>query len=147
MLVNVNAPVRASGEIEIAADPEVVWEVLARIEEWPNWNPDVKAVSLNGEVTEGTSFQWKSGPGSINSTFRQVDRPRVLAWTGKTLGIRAIHVWRVEPKNDHSIVTSDESWEGLLPRAFRHQLQKMLEKAVHTGPLHLKAEAERRSNV
>jgi hypothetical protein len=147
MGVNESAPVRASAAIEIKADPEVVWNVLASIKGWPKWNPDVKSVSLSGEVTPGTTFQWKSGPGTIRSTFQIVDRPRLLAWTGRTLGIRAVHVWRLERKNGHTIVTSDESWEGLIARVLRRQCQKMLESAVKTGPAYLKAEAERRSTT
>jgi Polyketide cyclase / dehydrase and lipid transport len=143
--IDLNAPVRASAEIEIGADPEVVWDVLATIQEWPKWNPDVKSVSVSGAVTAGTSFRWKSGPGTITSTLQQVDRPHVLGWTGKTLGITAIHVWRVEGQDGHSVVSSNESWDGFVVRVCRRQLQKVLEKAVETGPLHLKAEAERRS--
>jgi len=39
-------------------------------------------------VQPGTTFGWKSGPGTITSTFQVVDEPTELAWTGKTMGIR-----------------------------------------------------------
>ena len=40
MSVNQSAPVIAAGEIEVAADAEKVWEVMAGVEEWPSWNLD-----------------------------------------------------------------------------------------------------------
>ena len=45
MDINQAAPVVASGTIEIAAGPEVVWDLLADIERWPEWNADVKSTS------------------------------------------------------------------------------------------------------
>ncbi len=61
------------------------------------------------------------------------------------MGIHAIHVWRIEPGADKSIVRTEESWEGLLVRILRRPFQKQLETAVHTGLGYLKAEAERRA--
>ena len=68
-----------------------------------------------------------------------------MAWTGKTLGINAIHIWRLEPKDGKTIVTAGESWEGLLAWIFRGSMQKMLQKSIDDGLHYLKAEAERGS--
>jgi hypothetical protein len=57
------------------------------------------AARMEGDLAPGTSFEWKVGPGTIRSTLREVDRPRVLGWTGKTMGIPAIHVYRLEENN------------------------------------------------
>lgn len=145
MNVDENAPVFARSEIQVEAAPEIVWGLMADIEGWPVWNPDVKSASLRGEVTEGTEFRWKAGPGTITSTLRRVDPPRLMAWTGKTLGIRAIHVWRLEPRDGKTLVRTEESWEGLLSRVLRGAFQRTLEKALTSGLQSLKREAERRS--
>jgi hypothetical protein len=50
--INENAPAVASSEIEVAAPPEVVWDVIADFERWPSWNPDVKSLSITGPVAE-----------------------------------------------------------------------------------------------
>ena len=147
MEINKSATVVATGEIEVAADPEIVWEVMAGIDRWPAWNPDVKSAHLVGELADGSTFRWKAGPGTIVSTIQQVERPRTLAWTGKTFGIKAIHVWRLEPKDGKTIVRTEESWEGLLPRIFRGSMQKMLQRSIDAGLSYLKAEAERRSSL
>jgi hypothetical protein len=147
MTVNQLAPVLAAGTIEVAASPEIVWDLMADINRWPIWNPDVKAASLDGALAEGSVFHWKAGPGAIISTIRRVERPRILAWTGKGFGIYATHVWRLEPLDGNTIVRTEESWEGLLARILRGVMQKQLQKAIDAGLRYVKAEAERRSTT
>ena len=145
MNANRNAPVYASDQIEISADPRVVWGVVATIDEWPRWNPDVKEASLQGELAEGAVFRWKAGPGTIKSTLWVVDPPNEIGWTGVSLGINAIHVWRIEARDGHSVLTTEESWEGLMARLFRKYSQRTIDKAVSDGLVHVKSEAERRA--
>jgi uncharacterized protein YndB with AHSA1/START domain len=140
-----DAPAIARAEAEIAADPETVWEILTGFEAWPSWNPDVASVALDGDVAEGTVFRWKTGRATITSTLRQVERPRAVAWTGKTTGIDAVHVWRLEPRDGGTLVRTEESWQGLLVRLLTGPMRKSLQKAVDGGLQHLKAEAERRA--
>jgi uncharacterized protein YndB with AHSA1/START domain len=142
---NTSAPVLGQSEIEIAAPPETVWEVLATIERWPDWNPAVKEVSLRDGVAEGSTFRWKAGPGTITSTLQRVEPPRLITWTGNTFGIKANHVYTLEPRDGKTLVRTEESYDGLVSRLFRRPLQKTLDKALAEGLGHLKAEAERRS--
>jgi hypothetical protein len=145
MEVDARAPVIGSSEIEIAASPELVWDVIATIDKWPSWNPAIAEVTLEGPVAQGTVFRWKAGPGTIVSVLRSVDPPRELAWTGKTMGIRAVHVYRLEPHGASTLVHTQESWSGLLCRLFRTQFQNTLKASLDKGLAALKAEAERRA--
>jgi hypothetical protein len=142
---NRDAPVFSEGRIEIAASPAALWDLMADIEGWPKWNPDVREVSVQGDVAEGTVFRWKAGPGTITSILRLVDRPRALGWTGRTFGINAIHVWRFEPRGPATIASMEESFEGLTARLFRRRLQKQLDTTTRTGLENLKAAAEQRA--
>jgi uncharacterized protein YndB with AHSA1/START domain len=143
--VDRSAPARAADEAEIAADPETVWEVLAGFERWPAWNPDVRSVELQGEAREGTVFRWKAGRATITSRIERMERPRLLGWTGRTAGIEAVHVWRLEPRAGGTFARTEESWDGLPVRLLRGPLRRALQKAVAGGLVHLKAEAERRA--
>jgi hypothetical protein len=145
MSVNEAAPVMAAGEIVIAADQEITWDVMTDIERWPRWNPDVKEASLRGEVAEGTEFRWKVRTGTITSRFTRVERPGLLAWIGKGFGVVAIHVWRLEPRDGTTLVTTEESWEGMLSSILRGPFRKALKKSIDSGLQYLKTEAERRS--
>ena len=139
------APVYSRQETTVGADPETVWKVMSSINEWPSWNPDVREASVDGELVEGTTFSWKAGPGTIRSTLREVDPHRALGWTGKTMGIPAIHVYRLEKTNGETRVVLEESWDGLFARLFRGYFQKTLDRAVSDGLRALKNEAERQS--
>lgn len=145
MEVDRDAPVVAQASIEIVAEPDVVWSAVADFESWPAWNPDVKTMSLDGPLIEGTTFRWKAGPGTITSTLRCVERPAELGWTGKTLGIDAVHVWRFESAEGKTLATTIESWAGWLPRLLPGPMRKQLQKGLDGGLPHLKAEAERRA--
>jgi hypothetical protein len=145
MEINKQAPVIGASEIEIAAAPELVWDVLTAIDRWPSWNPQVKSMDMQGGIAEGSQFRWKAGPGTITSTIRRVEPPRLIAWTGKTFSIDAIHVYRLEARDGRTLVRTEESYEGLVARLFRGPLQKTLDSALEEGLGHLKAEAERRA--
>ena len=147
MDVDRDAPAVARSEDEIQADPETVWDVLIAFEDWPGWNPDVKSVRLDGTPQEGTVFRWKAGRATIASTLAQLERPRRLAWTGKTTGIRAVHVWSLEPREGGTLARTEESWDGLLVRILRGPMQRNLQKTLDDGLRYLKAEAERRAQV
>lgn len=145
MKVNESAPAVASAQVEVDADPETVWEVLTSIDDWPSWNPDVRSASLDEGLTEGSRFRWKAGPGTITSTLQRIERPRLIAWTGTTFGVKAVHVHRLEPRGEGTVVQSEESWEGIPVRIFRRRMQRTLDQALGPGLDHLKAEAERRA--
>jgi carbon monoxide dehydrogenase subunit G len=143
--INSEAPVIAKGEIRVNATPDIVWEIMTNIERWPEWNPDVESARVNDELVPGATFQWKAGPGTITSTLQQVERPAVLAWTGKTMGINAVHVWMIELQESGTLVRTEESWDGLLARLFSGTMQKTLDQSIHQGLRYLKTEAERRT--
>ena len=145
MDIDRTAPLTAEAGIEISADPDTVWRVLADFASWPKWNPDIKRVSLDAPAVEGTTLRWKAGPSTITSTVRSLQRPREIGWTGRTLGIRAVHVWHFQGDGHRTRATTAESWDGPLPRLLRGPLRKQLQAALDSGLRHLKDEAERQA--
>ena len=140
------APVVAATEIDIDAPREIVWQVLTAIDRWPSWNPAVGSASLEGALEEGSEFRWKAGPGTIVSKLEVVEAPRRLAWSGRSMGIKAFHVHTLDERNGQTVVRTEESYEGLIARLFSGRLRKMLDRALKEGLQHLKTEAERQSN-
>jgi uncharacterized protein YndB with AHSA1/START domain len=145
MEINRHAPATADGELRIDAEPQTVFAVISAIDQWPSWNPDVKSVSVEGPVQQGTVFRWKAGPSTLTSTLQVVDPPNEIAWTGTTMGIKAVHVFRFRPTDDGTLARSEESWEGLLPSLLKGYSRRTLDKGIHSVLAHLKAEAERRA--
>jgi uncharacterized protein YndB with AHSA1/START domain len=141
--INEEAPVVSGAEIDIAAPPQAVWGVLTAFERWPTWNRAVKSMSMEGAVAAGSVFRWRAGPGTITSTLERVEEPRLIAWTGRTLGVEAIHFWHLEPRGGTTHVRTEESYEGLVASLLRRYLKKTLDTALAEGLHDLKAESER----
>jgi uncharacterized protein YndB with AHSA1/START domain len=145
MEINRNAPATAEGETQIEADPQTVFAVISAIDRWPTWNPDVRSVTLQGPVQPGTVFRWKAGPSSLTSTLQVVDPPHEIAWTGTTMGIRAVHRFWFQPRDGGTLARSEESWEGLLASLLKGYSRRTLDKGIRSVLAHLKTEAERRA--
>ncbi|MCA9347685.1 SRPBCC family protein [Candidatus Saccharibacteria bacterium] len=142
MEIEQGAPVSYSQSIEINASIQTIWKIMTDIENWPSWNEDIKSATLNGKLTIGTTFTWKSGPGTITSTLEAVNKPNLLGWSGKLFGIKAVHIWKIKSVKGKSIVTTEESWSGLYASLFKRRSKKTLIKAIDTGLNRLKSAAE-----
>ena len=145
--IDPKAPVKASAELEVAAPPDVVWALLSDFARWPEWNPAVSDVQVDGPLTPGTVFRWKTGAATITSTLQHVAAPTYLVWTGRTKGISAVHVYRLTPSGAGTLVATEESWSGLLPRLFSGGLRRNLTVALGNGLQVLKRAAEGRSGA
>ena len=145
MEINRDAPATAEGELLIDADPRTVFSVISAIDRWPSWNPDVKSVKLQGQIQPGTVFRWKAGPSSLTSTLQVVDPPHEIAWTGTTMSIKAVHVFRFQASDGGTLARSEESWEGLIASLLKGYSRKTLDKGIRSVLAHLKTEAERRA--
>ena len=53
MEINQAAPVFARKEIIIDAPVSKVWQTQANIEEWPQWQPNITSVKMNGGLQPG----------------------------------------------------------------------------------------------
>lgn len=143
--INESAPVILDAEIEIAAPPELVWDVLSSIERWPTWNPEVRSASVDGGLAQGNTFRWKAGPSSLTSKLLTVAEPSEIAWSGRSMGLSVIHVYKLEPHEGHTLVRTVESVEGMPARLFRGPVKRRMDAAIDNGLKALKAEAERRA--
>jgi uncharacterized protein YndB with AHSA1/START domain len=115
MEINREPPAWAEREIQIAAPLEVVWDVLSTIEDWPQWNADIKSTKIAGPVAPGTTFRWKAGPGTIKSMIESAERPHVVAWTGRSLGISATHVGGLIAAKEERTSRRRSRWKASRP--------------------------------
>jgi len=142
--VNHEAPATGIAEVFIQAPPEKVWRILSELEKWPSWNKSVSMIRVNGPLETGTSFEWTTGGSRIISRLKEVDPPRKIAWSGRMLGIRAIHVWELKAEGEGTRVRTEESFDGIVATLLRGLMKKTLAKALAQGTASLKAAAESR---
>ncbi len=145
--VNRRAPVIGEAEAHIDASAGTVWRVLSEIGRWPEWNSSISRMRLDGPVEVGTSFYWSSGATKIASRLEEIEPPRRIAWSGKTMGIRAVHVYRLEEEGSGTRILTEESFEGLAAWVLRRTLKRTLDKDLADGLAALKAEAERQARA
>jgi hypothetical protein len=87
-------------------------------------------------------FRWKAGPAKLVSTIQTVERPVEIGWTGRALGMNAVHVWRLERHGDTTVVHTEESWEGRPARLLSRTMRKSLQRTLWAWLGQLKATAE-----
>ncbi|HVZ55347.1 MAG TPA: SRPBCC family protein [Chitinophagaceae bacterium] len=140
--INKQAPVSCIRSIRISAAPAPVWELLSDINKWPAWQPDISRAALHGDLAPATGFSWKTGGASIRSILHTVEPGHGLGWTGKTMGMQAIHNWTLHPVAGGTEVRVEESLEGWLVVLLRRMFQKNLEQGMDRWLRYLKQAAE-----
>jgi hypothetical protein len=147
VLPNPSAPVQTSQRVVIDAGPAQVWAVLTDINRWAAWQPDIKRPRLNGPLQPGTTFDWKSGGAGIHSTLHTVALHQELGWTGKSLGVFAIHNWTLKAVPGGTEVAVAESMQGLLASLFKGALNRGLATGTLQWLQLLKAETEKQHTL
>lgn len=140
--VNTAAPLYCQDSLFIKAQPEKAWQVLTNIAHWPQWMPKVTKSQLHGALCPGTSFDWKASGAHIHSTLHTVVPQEAIGWTGKTMGIKAVHNWTFQKVEGGTLVSVEESLEGFLAKLFRKPFLKSLKKDMRLSLEALKRECE-----
>lgn len=140
--VNPIGPVVASANAFINAPVTTVWGVLTDFKNWPTWNKSVSRMEMKGDVKIGSTFIWVAQSVKIFSRIEELDRPNRIAWSGRIPCIRAFHVWKFEEKDEGTLVSTKEVFEGLLARISRGIIRRMLSRELEKNVIALKKEAE-----
>ena len=144
MNVNRNAPVVARKSVVIRTPVDAIWRLLADIDRWPNWNPDIRHIALRQPVAQGAVFHWEFGGRSFSSRIHEVIPTRKLAWSGQAGMVLTLHVWTLVPIEDGVSVQAEISWEGLSLPGEARDLQRALETALGRWLSFLKDDVEDR---
>ncbi len=140
--INENAPAIGSAEIEINTIVENVWNILTDFENWSKWNKSVTKMKVNGEVKVGTIFEWTANNSKIISKIEEINAPNKIVWTGKTFGIKALHIWEFKYLDGKTSVFTQESFEGIIAKLLKGMLSKMLHRTLQQNLRDLKQIAE-----
>lgn len=122
-------------EIMIEAPAAVVWEILADLDRYEEWNPFI--VSAQGDVTEGSrlrnDMQLSGGrTTTIKPTVTSVEPGRYFEWLGH-LGVRGLfdgrHQFKLEAVGEGTRFIQSEEFTGILVPLFA----KMLDGGTRAG--------------
>lgn len=141
--INNDAPVVCKKSIIIDASKDKVWSELSAIDNWSEWLKVVGKSGLTGPLQTGNSFEWTNEGMYITSKLHTVRINESLGWTGRVMGITAIHNWTLTETNNKTHVCCEESMSGLIARLFRQALIGKLEKSLNNWLEQLKCRCER----
>lgn len=114
----VKAPFFVHNEIDIAASPATVWEILVAAETWPNWYEGAEEVEIQDPATDTLTsesiFTWKTMGLNFTSTIIEFDPPYRLGWESRKRSIKGYHAWLIVPTEDGCKLITDESQYGWL---------------------------------
>lgn len=142
MKIDSNASLIAKKETIINVPVDKVWLVQSDIENWTTWQKEISFAKLQGKLAKGTMFTWKAMGMNITSELQEVVENKVIGWTGKSFGMKAVHIWRFESLQDKTKVTTEESLSGWFPTLIKVFNPNFLDQALSKALLTLKNYAE-----
>ncbi len=143
MNIDAKAPLKAKKDIVVDAPINHVWIVQSDIKNWPKWQKEVSYVNVQGELAKGTVFTWKAMGMSITSELQEVIENKIIGWSGKSIGMSAIHIWKFEKQGNKTVVTTEESLSGWLPKVIKIFKPDFLERSLLKALQTLKHQAEK----
>ncbi|MCO8273894.1 SRPBCC family protein [Actinoplanes sp. TRM 88003] len=96
----------------VDAPLDTVWRLQTTVGDWPSWQPDITAATLDGPFAPGSVIRWRTHGMDIPSTIREVVPGERIVWGGTSQGIVGVHVWTFAEGADGVTVRTVESWDG-----------------------------------
>lgn len=119
-------------EIDISADPELVWSILTDLEKYREWNPFVvrsKGIARLGERIEcHPRLPGSKRVHSFKPVVTMCDPPKVFAWRGHTLFpwlADGEHIFEIFPEGGAVRLVHRQNFSGLaIPLIWRFMAEK-----------------------
>jgi len=106
-----------SNQIDIAAPPQVVWDILTDVQAWPDWYEGATNLTVRSpdhRVGPGVVVSWRTMDMNFDSEVKEFEPPFRFAWESRKAVIQGYHAWLIIPTADGSRVVTDESFHGFL---------------------------------
>jgi hypothetical protein len=134
-------------EVEIAASPRKVWEVIADFAKYEEWNPFIRRDF--GEAREGAKLEIHiTTPSGVNRTYEptvtKMEPERELRWMGKVPGLlNGEHVFTIENLGTNRVkLVHSEVFGGFLSSFFGTKTDRDIRAGLEQMNAALKKRAE-----
>jgi hypothetical protein len=106
----------AVNELQMQAEPDVVWAWLSRPDLWPTYYSNARFIKHLGgpwpELELGSRFRWFSFGAFVTSEVVELEPSKRISWDAKVLGGRGYHGWVLRPQDGGTFVRTEETQKG-----------------------------------
>ena len=113
MGTNPSSPAYCRQETFIEASPKEVFDVIAQLNQWPEWQSGVKMIHADHPLECGATFKWNNSGMQINSRVTRIEEGKMICWTSKAIWIKARISWVLEEEDHGCHVYYEQIIEGL----------------------------------
>ena len=95
--------------------PAKIFDVLTSAKNWSSFYPNAEAVEIpNSEkLFPDCEFQWKTFATKQKSRIELYEQDYALGWSAESPGTHAFHRWILEPKDNGTLVITEECQNGI----------------------------------
>ena len=134
--------VRVEYQREVKSTAGRLWDILADVKGWPEWQGTQYVDPPAGPPQNGSTFMAMFGGQKWNFIMTEADRPRRLVWVGRVRGLKAIHEWEFLEAGGRTKATSRESISGWMLLFRRATVRKGVSETDEKWLADLKSRAE-----
>ncbi len=135
--------IKVEYSLDIQAGAEKLWNILTDVQSWPEWHRTSYVRSVeSGPLKEGSSFIAELGGIRWNIKVIKANKPFSICWTGRRLGIQAIHDWEFLEEGEKTKAITRESMSGGVLILTYPIVKRRLSKYDHKWLADLKSKAE-----
>ncbi len=129
--------------ITISSSPEKIFAIYKNVSTWPEWDPDIEAVGLDGEFEAGTKG-WLKPVGAPKTATRMlsVDEPHTFVVESKLPLCTMRFEHTLTGSDDKTIATHTVKFAGPLAFIFRPLVGGIIKKGIGATMQGLKRYAE-----
>ena len=95
--------------VKVDAPAERLWDILADVKAWPEWQVTSHIEPPPGQLAKGTTFPVELGGLEWTLTITEAERPRLLAWVGRRTGLTGVHEWEFLETGGKTTATTREN--------------------------------------
>jgi uncharacterized protein YndB with AHSA1/START domain len=115
---------------ETSAPPDRVWQMWSDTSTWPQWNPDVRAITLDGPFDTGTSGSMTTGRGTHKIRLDAVVAGRSFDLVTSPVPATAFRFHcEITPSGSGSRISQSVSMSGLLAPIFAPMMGSRIAKS------------------
>jgi hypothetical protein len=130
--------------LETKASPERVWRIWSDVSTWPDWNPDVQSISIDGPFASGTTGKMTTKAGGTHAITLQAVQPgrSFRLETSALPGARFAFQCEVLPSQGGSSISQSIAMQGPLAPVFSTMMSKRIAESFVPILSGLKSAAE-----